>query len=119
MSESDWNRIKYHLPGRTNQTDWVAKDNRLFAHLEWLILDTLVIRAHRSAAWAKKAIGTGSEENEAKGRSRGGFGTKIHSGVYDLGQTVKLILTPGLASDVTQVKTLIQGVLFEVVITCK
>ena len=50
------------------------------------------------------------------GRSRGGFGTKIHAAVNGLGLPVKLILTGGQAADVTQAKTLIEGVPFEVVI---
>ena len=64
----------------------------------------------------KKAYVTGGRENQALGRSRGGFGTKIHAGVNGLGLPVKLILTPGQAADVTQAKTLIEGVPFEVVI---
>jgi transposase len=50
------------------------------------------------------------------GRSRGGFGTKIHVGVNGLGLPVKLLLTAGQAADVTQAETLIEGVPFEVVI---
>jgi transposase len=50
------------------------------------------------------------------GRSRGGFGTKVHTAVNGLGLPVKLILTPGQAADVTQAKTLIEGIPFEVVI---
>ena len=50
------------------------------------------------------------------GRSRGGFGTKIHTAVSGLGLPVKLILTPGQAADVTQGQRLIQGLPFEVVI---
>lgn len=50
------------------------------------------------------------------GRSRGGFGTKIHAAVNGLGLPVKLILTPGQAADVTQAKNLIEGVPFEVVL---
>jgi len=50
------------------------------------------------------------------GRSRGGFGTKVHAAVNGLGLPVKLILTPGQAADVTQAKSLIDGVPFEVVI---
>ena len=50
------------------------------------------------------------------GRSRGGFGTKIHVGVNGLGLPVKLVLTPGQAADVTQAETLIDGVPFAVVI---
>ena len=64
----------------------------------------------------QKADGTGGQDDQALGRSRGGFGTKIHTAVSGLGLPVKLILTPGQAADVTQAKTLIDGVPFEVVI---
>jgi transposase len=50
------------------------------------------------------------------GRSRGGFGTKIHAAVNGLGLPVKLVLTPGQAADVTQAKALLGGVPFEVAI---
>src|SRR5579871_6493180 len=44
--------------------------------LEWLILDCTVIRAHPHAAGAeKKSDGTGGP---CLGKSRGGWGTKIH-----------------------------------------
>jgi hypothetical protein len=38
----------------------------------------------------QKADGTGGQENQALGRSRGGFGTKIHAAVNGLGLPVKL-----------------------------
>src|ERR1700728_4154655 len=44
--------------------------------LEWLMLDSTVIRAHQHAAGLNTA-----ENDEALGRSRGGFSTKIHIGV--------------------------------------
>jgi transposase len=50
------------------------------------------------------------------GRSRGGFGTKVHAAVNGLGLPVKVVLTPGQAADVTQAGALIEGVPFEVVI---
>ncbi len=47
--------------------------------LEWLMMDSTVIRAHQHAA------GLNTEENpEDLGRSRGGFGTKIHLSVNSL-----------------------------------
>src|ERR1700676_15476 len=64
----------------------------------------------------KKADGSGGQDEQALGRSRGGFGTKIHGGVSGLGLPVKLILTPGQAADVTQAQTLIADVPSEVVI---
>ena len=78
------------------------------------------LHSHSSAperGWGKKkANGTGGQENQDLGRSRGGFGTKIHAAVNGLGLPVKLILTAGQASDVTQAKTLIEGISFEVLI---
>ena len=50
------------------------------------------------------------------GRSRGGFGTKVHVGVNGLGLPVKLVLTPGQAADVKQAEELMKGVPAEVVI---
>ena len=50
------------------------------------------------------------------GRSRGGFGTKIHGGVSGLGLPVKFVLTAGQAADVSQAEALIEGVPCEVVI---
>jgi transposase len=50
------------------------------------------------------------------GRSRGGFGTKVHAAVNGLGLPVKLVLTPGQAADVTQAETLLEGAPFAVVI---
>lgn len=53
------------------------------------------------------------------GRSRGGFGTKIHASVSGLGLPVELVLTAGQAADVTQAETLLEGVPAEVVIADK
>ena len=43
------------------------------------------------------------------GRSRGGFGTKIHILVDALGNPVEFILTAGQEADVTQAEPLIRG----------
>ena len=53
------------------------------------------------------------------GRSRGGFGTKIHGGVSGLGLPVKFVLTGGQEADITQGERLIEGVPFEVGIADK
>jgi transposase len=62
--------------------------------LEWLILDSTVIRAHQHAAGAIKKEGV----DQALGRSRGGFGTKLHIAVDGLGNPVEFILTGGQSS---------------------
>ncbi len=86
------------------------------ADLEWPILDSTVIRAHPCAAGAPKSGRHGGQERQALVRSRGGFGTKIHAAVNGPGVPVRLILTPGQAADVSQAKTMIEGVPFEFVI---
>ncbi len=50
------------------------------------------------------------------GRSRGGFGTKIHAVVNGLGLPVKLTLTPGQVADVTEAKSLLTDIPLEEVI---
>ncbi len=52
--------------------------------------------------------GVGSEQ-EALGRSRGGFSTKIHVSVSGLGLPVEIRLTPGQKGDVTQAEPLLKG----------
>jgi transposase len=51
--------------------------------------------------------GTGGQDDQALGRSRGGFGTKIHGGFNGLGHPVELTLTAGQASDIGQAETLL------------
>ena len=67
----------------------------------------------------KKADGTGGQDEQALGRSRGGFGSKIHVAVNGLGLPVELIVTAGQVADVTQADELIEGRPAEVVIADK
>ena len=64
----------------------------------------------------KKWDGTGGQDDQALGRSRGGFGTKLHGGFNGLGQPVELTLTPGQASDIGQAEELLADHAPEVVI---
>jgi transposase len=73
------------------------------------------LRRRRPQKWD----GTGGQAEQALGRSRGGFGTKVHGGISGLGLPAKLILTAGQAADVTQAGALIEGVPIEVVIADK
>ena len=54
--------------------------------MEYLILDSTVVRAHPCAAGALHT--SGGQEAQALGRSRGGFSTKIHVNVDALGNPV-------------------------------
>jgi transposase len=70
--------------------------------LEWLMIDSTVIRAHHHAAGMN-----GGKDNQALGRSRGGFGTKIHLAVDSLGNPVSVELSPGQDADVTHAEKLL------------
>ena len=72
--------------------------------LESLMIDSTVIRAHPCAAGALKKHG--GQREQALGRSRGGFSTKIHIAVDALGNPLSFILTPGQTHDVTQAESL-------------
>jgi transposase len=76
--------------------------------LEWLVLDSTVVRAHPHAAGARRRPdGTGGQAEEALGRSRGGFGTKIHAAVSGLLLPVALLLSAGQEADVSHAKALL------------
>ncbi|WP_442481268.1 IS5 family transposase [Aeoliella sp. SH292] len=84
------------------------------ADWEWVMLDATIIRAHVHAAGARKKGG-----DQQLGRSRGGFGTKVHAVCDGLGNPVKLLLTPGQTHDVTQAVPLLEGLTAEHVIADK
>ena len=63
--------------------------------------------------------GSGGQSEQALGRSRGGFGTKIHAAINGLGLPTRLTLTPGQAADAPQAEALIAGRSPEVVIADK
>ena len=53
---------------------------------------------------------------QALGRSRGGFSTKLHVLVNGLGLPVEFKLTPGQAADITQAEALLENFDFELVL---
>ena len=73
--------------------------------LESAIIDGTIIRAHACSA----GYGKDSQDQQALGRSKGGFTTKIHALVDALGNPLKFILTPGQRNDITQGDSLIEG----------
>jgi transposase len=73
--------------------------------MEAIILDSTIIRAHPCAAGALKK--EGGQAEQALGRSRGGFSTKIHIGVDALGNPLRFILTAGQRHDITQAEALL------------
>lgn len=73
--------------------------------MEYLIFDSTIVRAHPCAAGALKK--DGGQAEQALGRSRGGFSTKIHAGVDGLGNPLRFRLTAGQRHDITQAEALL------------
>jgi transposase len=67
----------------------------------------------------KKWDGTGGQDDQALGRSRGGFGTKVHGSFDGLGHPVELKLTAAQESDIAQAEALLADHAPEVVIADK
>ncbi|WP_156953435.1 IS5 family transposase [Aquamicrobium defluvii] len=76
--------------------------------LEWLAIDATVIRAQAQAAGAPRK--KGGPEAQALGRSRGGFGTKLHAVVDALGLPVRFAIGPGQQNDMAPACQLIAGI---------
>ena len=70
-------------------------------------LDSTVVRAHQHAAGARKAGREPGAADEALGRSRGGFTTKIHLRCEGYGKPVIFTVTGGQVHDTRQVSALI------------
>lgn len=75
------------------------------ADLEYVMIDSTVIRAHPCAAGAPES--EERTEEQSLGRSKGGFSTKIHVAVDSLGNPLRFILTAGQRHDITQAEALI------------
>ena len=75
--------------------------------LEYLIIDSTVVRAHPCAAGAPPK-GVARRPRPWAG-GRGGFSTKIHVSVDALGNPLRFILTGGQQNDITQAEELIAG----------
>ena len=69
--------------------------------LEWLTIDSTVIRAHHHAGM------NGGDDNQDLGRSRGGFGTELHPSVESLGLPLEIHRSPGQDADVAHAETLL------------
>ena len=98
-----WDTVFHRFNEWSKKCTW----QRIFAivqdpDLEWLMLDSTVVRAHHHAAGMN-----GGDNDQALGRSRGGFGTKIHLGVEGLGLPVSIHLSPGQDADITHAESLL------------
>ena len=88
---------------------YMGETARLFledADLQDVSIDGSVIRAHACAAGAANS----TADNEALGRSKGGFGSKIHALCDALGMPVKFLLTGGQEAECKQAIPLLENV---------
>ncbi len=69
--------------------------------LEYVMLDSTVVRAHACAA------GKGKQKEQGLGRSVGGFTSKVHAKVDALGNPLKFIVTSGGRSDFKEAANLL------------
>jgi len=78
--------------------------------LEWIAIDATVIRAQARAQAGGARQKRGGAEAQDLGRSRGGFGTKIHALVDALGLPVHFDLGPGQQNNMAPANDLIDGI---------
>ena len=69
---------------------------------EWHSIDGSIIRAHRHAAGAR-----GGQENQALGRSCGGFSSRIHAKIDAFGLPICFLITEGKSSDIGMAEQLV------------
>jgi transposase len=102
-----WNSVFSRFNAWTRKKIWENLLN-FCAHdpdLEYIMIDATIVRAHACAA------GYGKQAIEGLGRSKGGFTSKIHVKVDALGNPLKIIVTAGQRSDITQADALLQDVI--------
>ena len=96
----NWSRIYRRFKRWSDWGVWtyVFESVQKDGDAEYVSIDSTIVRAHACAAGLRKS----SQDEQALGRSKGGFSTKIHALVDALGLPLKFILTPGQRNDCTQ-----------------
>jgi len=99
----NWNAIFKRFKEWVDKNIW--KDLMKFCvenpDLEYIMIDSTIVRAHTCAA------GKGEQDKQGLGRSKGGFTSKIHAKVDALGNPLEFVITPGQESDFNQASYLL------------
>ena len=113
-----WNTIYKRFARWCDRDVWERMHRHFSAEpdLEYLVIDSTVVRAHQCAGGAPAKRG---QSAQALGRSRGGFSTKAHVAVDGLGNPLRFTLTLGTQHDITQAAELLFGYRSEYVIADK
>lgn len=93
-----YNRLRRWKRNGTWQKFWERLETEECSFAENLFIDTTCVRAHQHAAGAPKK--KGGQSQQALGRSRGGFSTKIHLGCFNEKTVISIVLTGGEVADV-------------------
>ena len=98
-----WDRILLHLQAK--------KINRGEIDFSLFCIDGTVVRAHQSAAGARKACDPEEPEDHALGRSQGGFGTKVHLVCDGQGTPLAVAISPGQQHETQQAVAVLEEAL--------
>ncbi len=95
-----WRTVHKRFKDWSNRGIWqkIFEIGKIDPDMELTMIDSTIVRAHACAAGYEKD----THKQEALGRSRGGFTTKVHAIVDALGNPLKFILTAGQRNDITQ-----------------
>lgn len=86
--------------------DMLFENAKQHPDLECVMIDSTVVRAHCCAS----GYSGSNQEQEALGRSAGGYSTKVHALVDALGNPLKILVTPGQSSDIKQASQLLNDI---------
>lgn len=104
LEYGNWNTVYVRFNEWSKKNIWTDffESCKQLPDLEYVMIDSTIIRANACAA------GYGTQEQQALGRSVGGFTTKIHVVADALGNLLKFSITQGKQHDITQASGLLK-----------